>query len=105
MLLAQLPYVRAVVGANAAGSIHESSVWLNPLGWAYYVVLWLGPILRYARPSWLTGIAAALLTEPILIGLASATRQTPFYLLSLSACAAGVVLLAISLWQCADEHP
>ena len=80
-------------------------VWLNPLGWAYYVVLWLGPILRYARPSWLTGIAAALLTEPILIGLASATRQTPFYLLSLSACAAGVVLLAISLWQCADEHP
>ena len=79
-------------------------VWLNPLGWAYYVVLWLGPLLRYARPTWLLGIAVALLTEPILIAFAAATQQTPLYVLSLSACGAGVVLLAISLWPRAAEH-
>ncbi|HEX5216387.1 MAG TPA: glycosyltransferase 87 family protein [Vicinamibacterales bacterium] len=79
-------------------------VWLNPLGWAYYVVLWLGLILRHARFSWPMAAAVALLTEPILIGLASATRQTPLYVFSLSACAAGVALLAIILWPRADEH-
>ena len=53
-------------------------VWLSPLGWAYYVVLWLGPILRYARPTSISGIAAALLVEPVLLGLAWATRDTAF---------------------------
>jgi len=79
-------------------------VWLNPLGWAYYVVLGLGPIVRYARFSWTSATAIALLTEPILLGLAWATRGTPFYPLSLSACAIGVSLLAVSLWRQADDE-
>jgi hypothetical protein len=81
-----------------------AGTWLQPLGWTYYLVFWLGPMLRDGRRSAWTIAAGVVLTEPLLIAASIVTRDTPLFFWSLSACAIGLWCLAIGLWRVDDQR-
>lgn len=96
----------AVTGAAASRAVGTrrwivalaAGTFLQPLGWTYYVVWWLGPMLAAWRSTPPVLAGAALLVEPLLIILARSSAATPFYPVTLSLCAVGVVLLGLGLY-------
>ena len=77
---------------------------LQPLGWTYYMVWWLGPMLAAWRTTPLTITAVAMLTEPVLMLTAFTSSGIPVLnQLALSQCAIGLVLLAITLYADAGQ--
>ena len=77
----------------------SAGTFLQPLGWTYYIVWWLGPILAAWRATPTSISAMVLLTEPVLMLTAYASAGiSAFNQLALSQCAIGLVLLAVTLY-------
>jgi len=89
---ARTPMRRWIVALSAG-------TFLQPLGWTYYIVWWLGPMLAVWRTTPAAVAAVVLLTEPVLILTAVITSGIPtLNLLALSQCAIGLVILAATLY-------
>ncbi|HEX5216386.1 MAG TPA: glycosyltransferase 87 family protein [Vicinamibacterales bacterium] len=89
---AQTPLRRWIVALSAG-------TFLQPLGWTYYIVWWLGPMLAVWRTTPVSIASVVLLTEPVLILTAVTTSRMPaLNLLALSQCAIGLVTLAATLY-------
>jgi len=91
-ITARTPLRRWIVALSAG-------TFLQPLGWTYYIVWWLGPMLAAWRSTPVSITAVVLLTEPVLMLTAfTSSGMSAFNQLALSQSAIGLVLLAVTLY-------